>query len=30
MCKIAELLPERYRGYYEGACTGTYQYLVDA
>lgn len=29
MCKIAELLPEQYHGYYQGACKGKYQYLVD-
>lgn len=30
MCKIAEQLPEGNRGYYQDACTGEYQYLVDA
>jgi 1-acyl-sn-glycerol-3-phosphate acyltransferase len=30
MYKIAELLPERYHGYYQGAREVKYQYLVDA
>ncbi len=29
MCKIAELLPERYRGYYQHAAKAPYRYVVE-